>query len=293
MRQVLRPLLVLHPDAAFREQVRRAGGKRFDYLEVGTWDELRELVRTAPPAALIVVDPYEPGGDELSSALRALLLEFPSATVVTALGLRPDRYRDLRTLGAWGVSDIIVRGEDDTTEAIGRRLRGIQGRPLQSLLERSLPPNTSGQARALLMAAAEVVSTGGQAKELARMLYLSPRTLLRWCERAELPPPRRILVWMRVLMAAELLDDPGRTVSSVAHACGYSSDNSLRRALQDFLDTTPTILRREGAFTAAARAFLQDLAVARDHATLSLAAYRASERERGTTGTGKARFSRG
>jgi AraC-like DNA-binding protein len=291
MRQVLRPLLVLHPEAAFREQVRRSGGKRFDYLEVDSWDDLRELVRSSPPAALIVVDPYEPGGEELSGPLRALLLEFPSATVVAALALRPERYRDLRTLGAWGVAEIIVRGEDDTTEGISRRLRAIQGRPLQSLLERSLPPNTSGQARALLMAAAEVVSTGGQAKELARMLYLSPRTLLRWCERAELPPPRRILVWMRVLMAAELLDDPGRTVSSVAHACGYSSDNSLRRALQDFLDTTPTTLRRDGAFATASRAFLKDLTTARDDATVSLSAYRAGDR--GSAESGRARSFRG
>lgn len=270
MRRVRRPLLVLHPDAAFREQVRKAGGKRFEFVQVHAWESLRELVRSSPPAALIVVDPYESDGLDLSATLRALLLEFPSATVIAALALRPDRYRDLRTLGAWGVADIIVRGEDDTTEAMARRLRAIQGRPLQSLLERSLPPNTSGQARALLMAAAEVVSTGGQAKEMAKMLYLSPRTLLRWCERAELPPPRRILVWMRVLMAAELLDDPGRTVSSVAHACGYSSDNSLRRALQDFLETTPTTLRREGAFGIASQAFLEDLSRSREVTALSL-----------------------
>lgn len=276
MRQVLRPLLVLHPDTRFRDLVRKAGGKRFDFVEITDWDQLRELVRTAPPAALIVVDPYDSQGEDLSAALRALLLEFPSATVVAALELRPDRYRDLRTLGAWGVADVIVRGEDDTVEAMARRLRAIQGRPLQSLLERSLPANTSGQARALLMAAAEVVSTGGQARELARMLYLSPRTLLRWCDRAELPPPRRILVWMRVLMAAELLDDPGRTVSSVAHACGYSSDNSLRRALQDFLNTTPTSLRRDGAFTTASRAFLKDLSETRSNMILSLTAARAS-----------------
>jgi AraC-like DNA-binding protein len=270
MRQVLRPLLVLHADAVLRDRVRKAGGKRFEFVLVEEWAELRDLVRTSPPAALIVVDPYLGNGGDLAGELRALLLEFPSATVIAAFELRPDRYRDLRTLGAWGVADVIVRGEDDTTDAIARRLRAIQGRPLQSLLERSLPANTSGQARALLMAAAEVVSTGGQARELARMLYLSPRTLLRWCERAELPPPRRILVWMRVLMAAELLDDPGRTVSSVAHACGYSSDNSLRRALQDFLETTPTALRREGAFTIASRAFLRDLVRARDEAVLSL-----------------------
>ena len=153
MRQVTRPLLVLHPDVHFREQVRKAGGKRFDYLLVEEWDDLHDLVRSSPPAALIVVDPYESAASELSASLRALLLEFPSATVIAAFELRPDRYRDLRTLGAWGVADIIVRGEDDTTDAIARRLRAIQGRPLQCLLVRSLPANTSGQARALLMAA--------------------------------------------------------------------------------------------------------------------------------------------
>jgi AraC-like DNA-binding protein len=250
----------LHADAVFREQSRRAAGKKFEFHCVSSWEELRERLRSAPPSALSVVDPYwgERGG-ELSGALRLLLLEFPSVTVVAALELKPQRYRDLRTLGAWGVSEVIALGEVDTVEGISRHLHGVQGRPLQSLLERSLPQSLTGNARALLMAAAEVVSTGGQAKELARALYLSPRTLLRWCDRAELPAPRRVLVWMRILLATELLDDPGRTVSSVALACGYASDNSLRRALQDFLDTTPTALRRAGAFATASRAFLREL----------------------------------
>lgn len=263
MQPIARPLMILHPDPVFRGQVRRIAGRGFEYREVPGWEELRERVRVAPPAALILVDPYVDGGGSLAGALRALLLEFPSATVVAALDLRPDRYRDLRTLGAWGVAEVIALGEEDTTDSIARRLRGVQGRPLQNLLERSLPPQTSGHARAILMAAAEVVSTGGQALELARSLHLSPRTLLRWCTRAELPPPRRVLAWMRILLAAELLDDPGRTVSSVAHACGYSSDNALRRALQDFLVTTPTVLRRDGAFALASRRFIEELAAAR------------------------------
>jgi AraC-like DNA-binding protein len=264
MRPIARPLLLLHPDAVFREQVRRATGKRFHFHPTSSWEELREALRTAPPSALIVVDPYwGVEGEGLSNALRLLLAEFPSVTVIAALELRPDRYRDLRTLGAWGVAEVIALGETDTKESIARQLRSVQGRPLQSLLERSLPSSMPGNARALLMAAAEVVAVGGQAKELARALYLSPRTLLRWCDRAELPPPRRLLVWMRILLASELLDDPGRTVSSVALACGYSSDNSLRRALQDFLHTTPTVLRREGAFDLASRAFLRELAAVR------------------------------
>src|SRR5690606_26385634 len=100
MRSIARPLLLLHADATFREQVRRAGGRRFEFHGVPGWGELRSLLREAPPAALIVVDPYLGNNGELAPELRSLLWEFPSVTVIAALDLRPARFRDLRTLGA-------------------------------------------------------------------------------------------------------------------------------------------------------------------------------------------------
>jgi AraC-like DNA-binding protein len=266
MATIPRPLIVMHPNGAFRERVRRVGGKSFTCSFLGSWDALREAVAESPPATLLIVDPYATttrDGGQLSPELRALLWEFPSATVVAAMELRPGRSHDLRTLGEWGVTDIISIEEDDTQEAMARRLRAAQGRPLQNLLQRCLPPTMSGRARTLLMTAAEVVSMGGRGRDLARALHLSERTVLRWSERAVLPPPRRLMAWMRILLAASLLDDPGRTVLSVAYACGYASDSSLRRAMQDFLGTIPTTLRREGAFARAARLFLNELAEVR------------------------------
>lgn len=264
-----RPLLVLHTNSAFRDRVRRVGPRGFQCTFLSGWDALRRAVVESPPAAILIVDPYadSPRDDpQLSSELRALLWEFPSATVLAALEIRPGRSRDLRTLGEWGVTDVISLVEDDTHEAIYRRLRTVEGRSLQTLLERTLPPLLSGRTRMLMMTAAEVVAVGGKARELARRLHLSERTVLRWAERGGLPPPRRLLAWMRILLAASLLDDPGRTVLSVAHACGYASDSSLRRAMQDFLSVGPTALRREGAFPAASRAFLEELARTRNAA---------------------------
>ena len=257
-----RPLIVMHSNSAFKERVRRVSGKTFECSFLPDWESLRAAVSEAPPAALLVVDPYAAGngdGMQLSPQLRALLWEFPSATVLAAMELRPGRSHDVRTLGEWGVTDIISIGEEDTHEAISRRLRGAQGRPLQNLLQRCLPASMTGRTRTLLMAAAEVVSMGGRGRDLARSLHLSERTVLRWSERSGLPPPRRLMAWMRILLAASLLDDPGRTVLSVAFACGYSSDSSLRRAMQDFLGTIPTTLRREGAFSRASRLFLEEL----------------------------------
>jgi AraC-like DNA-binding protein len=256
-----RPVYVLHQNASLREKIRSLAGKAYSVRVFSTWPALRGAMADAVPATLLVIDPYEPGPRDvqLSPELRALLWEFPSATVLAALPIIPGRSRDIRTLGEWGVTDLIALDEDDTPQSIARRLRAAQGRPLQLLLERSLPTNTSGRARTLMMNAAEVVATGGRAKELARTLHLSERTVLRWADRAGLPPPRRLMAWMRILLAASLLDDPGRTVLSVAYACGYASDSSLRRAMQDFIGTIPTTLRREGAFARASKLFHREL----------------------------------
>lgn len=267
MQPIARPLIVLHSDSVFKERVRRVGNQRFKTNFVDDWDGLRATLTDSPPAALVVVDPYTRtyGTEaELAPELRSILWEFPTATVIAALEVRRGRVRDLRTLGEWGVKEVIALDEEDTVEAISRRLRSAQGRPLQSLLERSLPTNLSGRARALLMAAAEVVAEGGHGRDLAASLKLSERTLLRWAEQADLPPPRRILAWMRVLLACELLDDPGQTVLSVAYTCGYASDSSLRRAVQEFTGVMLTQLRRQGAFATASEKFLTELNEARE-----------------------------
>jgi AraC-like DNA-binding protein len=262
MKRVFRPLLVMHPDGGFRERVREACGTEYQYQSLEDWDSLREAVRASPPAAMVMVGPYESPRARrgaLSRSLEALLAEYPSTAVLAAMEVTPDRHDDLRTLGRWGVVQVIALHHDDTAPAIARRLGAARGRPLRALLEQILPPDLSGRARAILDAATDVVTTGQHGRDLARSLHLSRRTLLRWCERAGLPPPRRLLAWMRVLLACEILDDPGRTVVGVAHSCGYSSDSGLRRITQKFLGLSPSELREQGAFKTAATAFVSAL----------------------------------
>jgi AraC-like DNA-binding protein len=272
MKRVYRPLLVMHPEAAFRERVRQACGNDYHFQSLAGWDELLEAVRESPPAALVVVYPYDipPGGYRygapgkngkpvLAPALRGLLAEYPSTAVLAAMEVTPERFDDLRTLGKWGVVQVISLDHDDTPYAISQRLRAARGRPLRALLESVLPPETPGRARAIMEAATDVVTVGQHGSDLAKSLHLSRRTLLRWCQRAGLPAPRRLLAWMRVLLACELLDDPGRTVLSVAHTCGYSSDSGLRRITQKFLGASPSDLREQGAFTKASAAFVEVL----------------------------------
>ncbi|MEX2570587.1 MAG: helix-turn-helix domain-containing protein [Gemmatimonadota bacterium] len=267
MQRVPRPLLVLHRDPLLRERLRRVATQEgLELRLLDDWDELLEEVKGAPASSLIVVDPYSGSEDEDGGPtieLASLLNRFPSLTVTAALEVRSGRLGDVLKLGQWGVVQVIDLEEEASALALGQRLQDARGRPLRGLIERQLPAYTSAAARAILSSAAAIVAEGGQGRDLAKALHVTPRTLSRWCRKAGLPPPKRLLAWMRVLLAAEFLDDPGRPVSAVALACGYAADSSLRLALRRFTGHNPTELRDLGAFEVASAAFVEALGEAR------------------------------
>ncbi|TVP54095.1 MAG: AraC family transcriptional regulator [Gemmatimonadales bacterium] len=266
MRIQPRPLLLMHENRLLRERVRRAARDRFRLIAVEDWDELREGISQAPPAAIALVDPYQgqPEGDGPSLELHDILTSFPSATVIVAMDTDSSGYRDLWLLGEWGIAEVLQIYEDTSQGALRRRLLSARAQPLRRLLAHDSTIQLTGRARSILDAAVATVMVGGYPKEMARSLRFSPSTMLRWCERSQLPTPRRLLLWMRMLFAAALLDDPGHSVFSVALACGYSGDQALRRALKSVVPHSPTQLRKMGAFDTVSQAFFDELASLRD-----------------------------
>lgn len=262
MRAALRPLVLLHSDPAFRDRLRRVAQGRYDFRRVERWDELERLVRETAPSGLVVVDPYQgqPPRGRAAPELLGLLKRFPSASVIAALYMRPGWMEDIRVLGELGIAGVVDLEAENTDLLILRTLEGAQTRPLRAFVRGGLPAPVTGRGRIILDTAVDVVVSGRQARDLARDLRVHRDTLLRWCREAALPVPRQLLMWLRVLLAAELLDNPGQTVEHVAAACGYSSDDALARALLRRLGMRPAALRRRGAFRTAAERFGRELA---------------------------------
>ena len=263
MQPVPRPVLVLSGDAAFVARLRQvAGGEPARVWPVPDWEALGKAMRRASPSAVTFADPYFGEGPDAgapSPTLRQLLRDLPSATVVAVFRVSVERAGDLRELLQWGIAEVVDLGREDSVAGLARRLHLVQRRPVDRVLERALPRSTPSRTRALLAAAADVVAAGGGGSELAAALGITERSVLRWCTRADLPQPRRLLAWLRVLLAADLLDDPGRSLAAVARACGYSADAALRNTLRAFLGKSPNELRAAGAFEAAAAAFGAEL----------------------------------
>jgi AraC-like DNA-binding protein len=267
-----RPLFVMHRSDQLKAQVRRLAGRDFTCRFIPDWVKLVAAVREAPPSAIASADPYEdPEGRRPSRSLLSLVAEFPSLPVFVAADFSSAREERVAALEGYGLAGVITIGVDDTPEVLRERFRRVEGRFMKLLLARVLPAGMPGRAGAILDVAAEVVSTGGVGRDMARALSTSRRSLLRWMYSSELLSPRKMLLWMRLLQAAELLDDPGCSVLSVARACGYSSDSGLRRVTTKLLGKCPTELRRHGAFAEASRVFLAALEHPRARQRLRLA----------------------
>jgi AraC-like DNA-binding protein len=255
MGSVPRPLVLLHADPRFRTQVQEAVRGDFALRRVESWSALNEAVEGWERRGVVVADPYwGTGGDHLAPELRTLMEQFPSVPVLAVVEVVFERFKDIRLLLEWGAVEIIGERHHDVG-GIAALLRSARRRPAESLLQRVLPSSVTPRAMPILVAIADVAEEGGKATEVAKVLHVSIRTLLRWCEAARLPPPRQLLAWFRILRAAEMLDIGAASIEQVAIRCGYASDSGLRRALQDFLQLGPRELQQAGALETATAAF--------------------------------------
>jgi methylphosphotriester-DNA--protein-cysteine methyltransferase len=248
----VRPVLVMEPGL-----IALFGRMAAPYVCVGDvpWKDVEEPLQRAPAATVVVVDPYAGARrGALFPRVRELLRRFPSIPVVAAIERREINV-DVKMLLDWGISEVVALGPESAPKALASRLGQAHARPFKRSLEATFSRYVSAEARDILLAAAEVAVEGGQAPELGERMRVSARPLSEHCIRADLPAPRTVQAWIRVLLACMLLDDPGRTVYGAAYASGYHTERSLRRAITALLGTDSTTLRRAGAFATAVDAF--------------------------------------
>ncbi|MBV9110148.1 MAG: hypothetical protein JO306_12125, partial [Gemmatimonadetes bacterium] len=143
-------------------------------------------------------------------------------------------------------------GFEHTPQTIRPRLLAAHAKPVKNLVEPALSRFVSENAITLVRGAIETVADGGSALHLAGLFGSADRTVTGWCHRERLPPPRRLLAWMRVVLALALLREPRRSVINVALSAGYGTEHALRRVLRQFLggDAQPRARSLEAALTA-------------------------------------------
>lgn len=238
----------------------------YSAVRIAGWERLLAAVRREPPSTAVLVAPFRPPARDPDPALRELMAAAPLLPVLVCLDFERCSPEGAETVLRWGASEVVDLRLELASEALVPRFRAAHARPFKRRLEGGLSRHASGNALTLIRAAVEVASDGGLSTSLAGVFGVNERTVGDWCAREGLPPPRRLLAWIRVLLAAALLEESGRSWSNVARSSGYADDPGLRRAVKGLLRRPPSSPRERPEFTAALAAFESELRECRERA---------------------------
>lgn len=261
MKHVRRHTILLGVDANVTRAVRDAAADLAGVFSAADPAAFEAAIRFAPPVTLVVVGAragdISDGPD--SAEWAGLIREFPACAFVLAVGGPGSARRRLRAADSAGAHEVLIGGSEATPAAVAVRLRLAEERLVLRLVDRLFWPTERARTLAILTNAILTAAAGGDARSLATRLGVDRRSLSQWCSAARLPPPRRLLAWTRLLLAALLLDNPWRSVGEVAAQCGYAHRVAFTTACRNLAGSTPRDLRARGALTAVRSALRADL----------------------------------
>ena len=228
-----------------------------DVATVRTWPRLALALRERP-VSLCVVDlagiSMSGGGREQLMALRR---RFPSvAFVILESGsVEPRRLLDL---GRLGFRSLVLMGYEGQEWGLRRNVERAWRRTVASRVLRAVSANLPLREARFLGVALDHVHECWSAEFLAERVGLSRPFLSVLLKRARLPSAGRLLVWIRLLHAAEWLGDPGRTGQSVSRQLEYSSGAAFRRVLKNYTGATPSHVAKLGGMPFVLGHFLRE-----------------------------------
>jgi len=222
-------------------------------------DELLALLAEAL-VGVVVVDVRDRAGTLTRGMVRTIRDGFPSVPVVAYCELTADSSREILALARAGVSDLILRGVDDVGIALRSALTTAQehcvAKQVLDAIAPLVPPGIVPFLRYALEHARQAVSV----TDAASALGVHRKTLVDRLASARLPTPSAMIAWCRLTLAAQMLEDPARSVEQVALLLDFSSSAALRNMLKRYTGLSPREVRENGGLRCVLHAFRQTLA---------------------------------
>jgi AraC-like DNA-binding protein len=197
-------------------------------------------------AVAVVVSAYGPAVAEALGLTRVLRARHPNVPVLIYYDARHTNPRDLLAFFQAGAAEIVQTGADDLRRVFASVLatagHRVKTRQILDQLEPDLPP----QARPIMAYLLEKGDTPLSIEEAAAAVGIARRTLEKRLAGLGYPPPETLIGWCRLLVAAHLLEDQGRTFDEVALELDFPSGMALRSMLKRYTGVSGRAARAGG-----------------------------------------------
>jgi AraC-like DNA-binding protein len=196
------------------------------------WDEL--AVRAVDASAVLaIVDPFLPA---VQTNIADFLQRFPTMGVVAYGDFSSRPAADVLPLVQAGVTAVVTLNRDDEPAALARVFLCCPSNCWAKPLFDALLLRHGGQVTQLLEQFFDAAMERLSPTDLARRCGMNRRTLERLLKAHGLPPPAALFTWFRLLHAVRLLQDPARTIETVAFALGFGSGSALSNTFKRYTD---------------------------------------------------------
>lgn len=220
---------------------------------VDTLDAFEEAVlRSTPMVTTVLAEPFDRARIPSAPMITRMRAVRPELSVIAYL--TRGNASDFLALARAGAHDVVFRGEDTTQslrDALSRASAEVAGATVLRALEDVLTP----EALSLVAYCLEYAHAKTSTDDVARHMGVHRKTLVQRCRASGLPAPAALLVWIRLMVAATMLDAPGRLVEDVATALALRSPQVLRNSFKRYTGRRATELRDAGGLLAVIAAF--------------------------------------
>lgn len=205
--------------------------------------------------------------DQLGEHLLRLRAEFPHVPSVALFLETSSSSRWAMRLGTAGVTELVSATSSVPGSALMSALSRCEmesvGVRLWKRAELTMPEALLPVLKTAIRLAHEPVSL----VRLAGAARMHERTLRKYCDHSALPSPQWIIGWARLLVAAYYLEEPGRTIQSIAELLHFPSAVALANQIRRYTGLRPSVVRAQGAVQTIARLFER---VVREHSMTCL-----------------------
>ncbi len=246
-----------------RLRLEAAVGGRCDLVFASTWSEIDQLIRRVP-VEVAIIDPVRSESVEVA-AVERLRAYYPSLSVVLYMAFAPDLANALLRLGAVGVHSAVFFDHGDTPLALSRALDEAVGSSASEQMLLRIFEGMDLESDEILDAFREALQNVDRirtALEWSKFHGASHRSFYRLFQSHGLPTPKTCLLWLRLMYAARLLEDPGYSLYDVVHRLGYSAPSNFWQHVQDTLGLKASELRYAVGFEILLTRFLSQHAAA-------------------------------
>lgn len=202
-----------------------------------------------------IVEPIDSNGLPTAESIATLKTRFPSLAVLGYCDTSPASCHQIAAMSRAGMDSLILRGVDDGPESLRRLINAAEDNwslgGVRELIACFDDEEVKAFVRLFLGPLTFKPTVGAATKQLG----VSKRTLAHRLSQNGLPSPAVLASWCRMLTAANLLRDPGRSVERVAMWLGFGCGAGLRNMLRRRANVSPSEMRGDEGFRRLVDAF--------------------------------------